>query len=88
MTITKHKTYYLTGLVSLYHLLIYADGFIDEKEIKMGEIMRKYENIDDWEFNYYHDKMGKLSSEQLVKECIKSLLRRMVRKTSTFFHPN
>jgi len=73
MTITKNKTHYLTGLVSLYHLLIHADGYIDEKELKMGDLMKKYEKIDDLEFDYYHNIMGKLNSEQLIKKCIKSL---------------
>ena len=47
MTVTESKSHYLEGLVSLYHLLITADGHVDDKEVKMGEIMKKSENIDD-----------------------------------------
>lgn len=73
MTLTQRKTHYCSGLVSLYHLLINADGHVDEKELKMGEMMKKHENIDDWEFNYHMKKVAEKKKEELILECVQSL---------------
>lgn len=73
MTLTENKTNYVEGLVSLYHLLINADGYIDEKEIKMGELMRKHESIDDLDFNYLLNKISELDKSKVIDNCIVSL---------------
>lgn len=73
MTLTDNKLNYFGGLVSLYHLLINADGHVDEKELKMGQVMRKHENIEDWEFNYFLNKVADQNKDEVIQECIKSL---------------
>jgi len=73
MTLTDNKTSYIEGLVSLYHLLINADGYIDEKEIKMGELMKKYENIDDSLFNHLLDKISSQKKNEIISDCVDSL---------------
>ena len=73
MTLTNNKTHYFGGLVALYHLLINADGNVDEKELKMGEFMKKYEKIDDWEFNLHLNRISELDKDQVVKNCVESL---------------
>jgi uncharacterized tellurite resistance protein B-like protein len=73
MTITDNKTNYFGGLVMLYHLLINADGRVDEKELSMGRLMKKHENIDDWQFNYHLKRIADLNKQQIVTECINSL---------------
>ena len=73
MTITENKTNYFGGLVALYHLLINADGHVDAKEIRMGEIMKRHENIDDWEFKYHLNKLADKSKGEIIQDCIYSL---------------
>jgi len=73
MTLTDNKTHYFAGLVALYHLLITADGRVDEKELKMGEVMKKYENIDDFEFDYHLKRISELDKEVVIHDCITSL---------------
>jgi uncharacterized tellurite resistance protein B-like protein len=73
MTLTTKQTNYFGGLVTLYHLLITADGHIDEKELRMGQMMKKHENIDDWEFDHFLGKVAELEKQKLVDECVESL---------------
>ncbi|NJN25914.1 MAG: hypothetical protein HC819_08080 [Cyclobacteriaceae bacterium] len=73
MTITDSRTNYFGGLVMLYHLLINADGHIDEKELSMGRLMKQHENIDDWEFEYHLKRISDLSKQQIINDCIASL---------------
>ena len=73
MTLTNNKAHYYGGLVALYHLLINADGHVDEKELKMGDLMKKHENIDDWEFNYHLNRVSELDKEQVIEDCVNSL---------------
>lgn len=73
MTLTQNRTNYYGGLVSLYHLLINADGHVDEKELRMGRLMRKHENIDEWEFNYFLNKVASMEKQEIVRECVESL---------------
>lgn len=73
MTLTDSKISYVEGLISLYHLLINADGYIDEKELKMGELMKKHENIDDALFNSFLDRISTLPKNNIVLECVNSL---------------
>ncbi|MCK5105199.1 MAG: hypothetical protein KAR17_20390, partial [Cyclobacteriaceae bacterium] len=73
MTLTGNKTNYIEGLVSLYHLLINADGYVDEKELIMGKLMKKNESIDDLEFSNHLNKISELDKSQVVEKCIVSL---------------
>ncbi|MCK5278311.1 MAG: hypothetical protein KAQ62_18485 [Cyclobacteriaceae bacterium] len=73
MTLTGNKTNYIEGLVSLYHLLINADGYVDEKELIMGKLMKKNESIDDLEFSNHLNKISELDQSQVVEKCIVSL---------------
>ena len=73
MSIIENKTQYIESLVLLYHLLIHADGRIDEKELKMGELMKKHEKIGDWEFNHLLDKVSKMDNDETLRDCIASL---------------
>ena len=73
MTLTDQKTNFFSGLVTLYHLLINADGYVDEKELRMGKVMKKHENIDDWEFNYHLKKVAELTNDEILDICIESL---------------
>jgi len=73
MTLTENKTHYFGGLVSLYHLLINADGHIDDKELIMGELMKKHENIDDWEFNYHLNRISDQDKDIIISDCVCAL---------------
>ena len=73
MTLTENKTNYIIGLVSLYHLLINADGHVDEKEIKMGQLMMKHESINSEEFDKHLNRVSKLKNTEIIEDCIVSL---------------
>ncbi len=73
MTVTKNKTNYIEGLVSLYHLLINADGHIDDKELKMGELMKKHEGIADEVFNATLERISGMPKDDVIEDCIISL---------------
>jgi uncharacterized tellurite resistance protein B-like protein len=73
MTTTEKNTHFFGGLVALYHLLITADGHVDEKELKMGQLMKQHEKIEDWQFNYFLRKMEDLDKEDIIKECLTNL---------------
>ncbi|MCG8307868.1 MAG: TerB family tellurite resistance protein [Cytophagales bacterium] len=73
MTLTKNKTHFVGGLVALYHLLITADGQVDERELKMGEAMKKHEDIDDWEFDSHLNRISELGKERVIEDCVYSL---------------
>jgi uncharacterized tellurite resistance protein B-like protein len=53
--------------------MINADGHVDDKEIRMGELMKKHENIDDWEFDYYLKKIADIDKDMIIETCISSL---------------
>jgi uncharacterized tellurite resistance protein B-like protein len=73
MTLTDSKISYIEGLISLYHLLINADGHIDDKELKMGELMKKHENIDDFIFNSSLTRISALTKTNIIQGCVNSL---------------
>ena len=73
MTATTNKESYFEGLVKLYHLMINADGHVDDKELRMGELMKKHENIDDWKFDHYLNKIATLDKDIIIEDCISSL---------------
>jgi uncharacterized tellurite resistance protein B-like protein len=73
MTTTVNNSNFISGLVSLYHLLINADGEIHEKELRMGEFMRKAEDIEEYQFNYLLNKVKGENKTVILQNCIKSL---------------
>ena len=73
MTLAEHKISYIEGLVSLYHLLINADGHVDEKEVKMGKLMIQHEEIDNFIFERFLEKMSKLGKKNVIEYCVNAL---------------
>ncbi len=59
--------------MTLYHLLITADGHVDNKELRMGELMKKHENINDSDFDYYLSKVSNKQKEEIIAECVENL---------------
>lgn len=75
MTLTSIKTDQLEGLISLYYLLINADGPANENEIAMGKLMKRHEGIGDFEFDNFISRITKLEKIKIRKDCIDSLSR-------------
>lgn len=73
MTVTDKDINYIEGLVALYHLLINADGYIDDKELKMGELMKKHEGIDEKDFNDTLQRISEMNKEDIIEDCVNSL---------------
>jgi uncharacterized tellurite resistance protein B-like protein len=73
MTLTENKTNFFGGLVTLYHLLITADGHVDDKELRMGELMKQHENINDNDFNFYLEQIADKKKEDIIAECVDNL---------------
>lgn len=73
MTLTDHKTRNIEVLISLYHLLVNADGQIDDTEIKMGEFLKQHEKIDELEFNEHLKTVSELDEKELTEDCIEIL---------------
>ena len=63
----------IEGVVTLYYLLIIADGVISPKEIEMGKVMRISENIDERFFNQLLEGCKEKDNDIILKECIESL---------------
>jgi len=61
------------GLVSLYYLLIHADGKVSDKELKMGEVMCKHEDIDNHEFRSILEETSKSGKNDIYLKCIDAL---------------
>ena len=62
-------------LVKLYHLLVNADGNVNEKEIIAGKQMMKAEGIIDFEFDRLIDSLKKRNPQVVLSECIDELKR-------------
>lgn len=73
MTPTNSKSRNIEVLISLYHLLVNADGVIDDTEIKMGDFLKKHEGIDDIYFNEHLNKVSELDESELTEDCIATL---------------
>lgn len=73
MTPAERKSNYIAGLVTLYYLLIIEDGYVDKGEVKMREIIKEHEKIDESQFDYYIEKAADLNKEQLMNSCISYL---------------
>lgn len=62
-------------LIKLYHLLVSADGTINEKEVVAGKQMIKAEGINEFEFDRIIDNLKKRNASVLYSECIEELKR-------------
>ncbi|MEO1049365.1 MAG: TerB family tellurite resistance protein [Bacteroidota bacterium] len=65
--------HYYRGLVSLYYLLIKADGEINDKERNMGDIMREHEGLSEEEFNGMINSVAAEDQAKVFKACIADL---------------
>lgn len=70
MTDILVSKYYKNALVSLYHLVVEADGHVSTKELEMGEIMRVQENIPKMEFDNLLSSIRGLPKDQVLNQCI------------------
>lgn len=73
MTLTDAKTDQIEGLLSLYFLLINADGPVNKNEIEIGELIKEHEGIGDLEFDIFLNKISKLEKIEIMKDSISSL---------------
>lgn len=73
MTLIDNKTRNVEVLISLYHLLVNADGHVDDTEIEFGELMKKHEGINDSEFNDHLNRISATSMAILTDDCISIL---------------
>ncbi|GEM_PF-859192 len=73
MTKVMYRKREIEGLINLYHLMIHADGKISDREIHMGEIMCKYENIDKELFERELELANQMSFDDVYKKCLNAL---------------
>ena len=64
---------YHKSLLSLYHLVVQADGELTDKEIKMGQLMRDYEDIDPGFYDTYLSSIQSAEPDKIFNDCIGSL---------------
>ncbi|MGK7397617.1 MAG: TerB family tellurite resistance protein [Candidatus Cyclobacteriaceae bacterium M3_2C_046] len=67
------ENYVRDGFISLYYLMIHADGIISQKEIEMGELMRKTEMIESKDFDFHLKRYENMAQEEVLNLCIRSL---------------
>jgi uncharacterized tellurite resistance protein B-like protein len=67
----NHKT----TLIKLYHLLVNADGSINEKEVVAGRQMTKAEGIIEFEFDRLIDSLKKRNPNVVYSECVEELTK-------------
>ena len=60
-------------LIKLYHLLINADGDVNEKELTTGKQMTKVEGINEFEFDHIIDSLKKRNPRVVYSECVEEL---------------
>src|SRR5690349_5690343 len=64
---------YKSIISSLYYLLIYADGKINEREVSLGKLMMKAEGFDDSEFESLMELFKRKDRTVLLAECTAGL---------------
>lgn len=72
ITLRKSKNY-LSGIVGLYYLLIHADGEVNEKEIRSGQMMRRYEGIEEKAFRNLLNAYSEAEKEVIYDHCLASI---------------
>jgi len=60
-------------LIKLYHLLVSADGNVNEKELLAGRQMIKAEGINEFEFDRIIDSLKKRNASVVLSECVEEL---------------
>jgi uncharacterized tellurite resistance protein B-like protein len=60
-------------LIKLYHLLVTADGTVNEKELGAGKLMIKAEDISEFEFDRIMDNLKKRKASVVYSECVEEV---------------
>jgi uncharacterized tellurite resistance protein B-like protein len=60
-------------LIKLYHLLVLADGNVNEREIASGKQMIKAEGINEFEFDKLLESLAKRNPSVIYSECVEEL---------------
>ncbi len=60
-------------LIKLYHLLVSADGNVNEKEVVAGKQMSKAEGINEFEFDRIIASLQKRNTNVVYSECLEEL---------------
>jgi uncharacterized tellurite resistance protein B-like protein len=71
---------YKSIISSLYYLLIYADGKINEREVSLGKLMMKEEGFDDSEFDSLMELFKRKDRTVLLAECIAGLKKQSLKQ--------
>lgn len=66
-------------IAQLYHLLVWADGRLDDKEVEMGKVLVDIEGLNPELFNAELERLENLDPKKLLPECI-NVLRKFERK--------
>lgn len=73
MSVTATNPDFITGITSLYYLLIHADGDVNDKEIESGLKMVRHEGIDEAVFFDNVNKCKNIDKEVLFRGSINAL---------------
>jgi len=66
-------------IAQLYHLLVWADGRLDDKEVEMGKVLVDIEGLNSELFNAELERLENLDPKKLLPECI-NVLKKFERK--------
>ncbi|HBH24429.1 MAG TPA: hypothetical protein DDY13_13525 [Cytophagales bacterium] len=69
-TSANRRSGYKKGLIALYYLLIHADGKISDREVQMGTLMQKAEDIEIDFFEEIMKQSENIDNETLLKNSI------------------
>jgi uncharacterized tellurite resistance protein B-like protein len=64
---------YKSTITSLFYLLIYADGSVNEKELNRGKQMMFAEGINEEKFNERIEQLSTIPADILYKNCLTGL---------------
>lgn len=70
---TAHTTSYQQTITSLFYLLIYADGNVNDKELALGKKMCAAEGMDEIKFQAQLEKLKAKDAKETYKECLATL---------------
>jgi len=65
---------------SLYYLLIYADGKINDREVTLGKLMIKEEGFDDAEFDKLMETLKGKDRTKLLADCVNALKKLIIKQ--------
>jgi len=65
---------------SLYYLLIYADGKINDREVSLGKLMIKEEGFDDAEFDKLMEGLTGKDRTKLLADCVIALKKLVIKQ--------